>query len=68
MRMNGLWFIKSKKKFYYMFKLSSCRDFYNRKTKIVDWTKIDKELEKLYKKGLINKKELNDEEDEIERG
>jgi len=59
-RKNPKEFIKSKKKIYYMFKLSSHRDFNNRKTKTVDWIKIDRELEKLYKKGLINKKELND--------
>ncbi len=59
-RKNPKVFTNSKQKFYYLLKLSSCRDFNNRKTKTVDWIKVDKELEKLYKKGLINRKELND--------
>ncbi len=59
-RKNPKMFKNSSWKFYYILKLSSHREFYNRESRVVDWTLIDKKLKQLYEDWQISKKELDD--------
>ncbi|MBU4369685.1 hypothetical protein KKG58_02880, partial [Patescibacteria group bacterium] len=47
-------------KIFYLVKVASHQGFYDVKNRMGNWFKIDRELNKLYKKGKITKKELND--------
>jgi|GEM_PF-2354376 len=45
--------------FYYLLKASCHKQFYNPKTKILDWIKFDQALMQMYKKREITKQEFN---------
>ncbi|MBU4370038.1 class I SAM-dependent methyltransferase, partial [Patescibacteria group bacterium] len=47
-------------KIFYLIKVASHPYFYNKKKKMGDWTKVDQELKKLWRKGKITEQEFND--------